>query len=166
MSAFNVSFPLQVRESDGQYRDATQEEVIAVARRVLGYRVRRGAALDSPKVVRDFLCLQLGDREHEVFAALFVNAQNRLIAYKELFRGTLTQASVYPREMVKEALAANASAVVFVHNHPSGLPEPSGADQVLTLRLKEALETVDVRVLDHFIVAGDATMSFAERGLL
>jgi DNA repair protein RadC len=117
-------------------------------------------------VVRDFLCLQLGDREHEVFAALFVNAQNRLIAYKELFRGTLTQASVYPREMVKEALAANASAVVFVHNHPSGLPEPSAADQVLTLRLKEALETVDVRVLDHFIVAGEATMSFAERGLL
>lgn len=165
-NACAVSSSLQVREADGQYRDATQEEVLAVARRVLSHRVRRGALLDSPKVVRDFLCMQLGALEHEVFAALFVDAQNRLIAYEELFRGTLTQASVYPREVVKEALRLNALSVILVHNHPSGSAEPSRADEVLTQRLKEALGVVDVRVLDHFVVAGDATVSFAERGLL
>lgn len=160
------SSALQVREADGQYRGATKEEVLAGARRVLSHRVRRGALLDSPKVVRDFLCVQLGTLEHEVFAALFVDAQNRLIAYKELFRGTLTQASVYPREMVKEALAVNALSVILVHNHPSGSTEPSSADQILTLRLRDALQTVDIRVLDHFVVAGAQTTSFAERGLL
>ena len=165
MSATAVS-SLQVRELDGQYSDASQEEILAAARRALSFRVRRGSTLDSPKVVRDFLCLQLGSLEHEVFGALFVTAQNRLIGYRELFRGTLTQAAVYPREVVKEALAVNAAAVILVHNHPSGLPEPSVADQTLPVRLKAALEMVDVRVLDHFIVAADQSTSFAERGLL
>lgn len=170
MSAIAVPASLQsalcVREFDGQYRDATSEEILAAARQALRDRVRRGVTLDSPKVVRDFLSLELGHLEHEVFGAMFVDAQNQLIAYRELFRGTLNQASVYPREVVKEALALNAAAVILVHNHPSGVPEPSRADEALTAALTKALGTVDVRVLDHFIVGGDTTTSFAERGLL
>lgn len=165
-NACAVSSSLQVREADGQYRDATHEEVLAVARRVLSHRVRRGAKLDSPKVVRDFLCLQLGHLEHEVFAVIFLDAQMHLIAYREMFRGTLTQAAVYPREVVKEALALNACAVLLVHNHPSGSVEPSRADELLTDNLKQVLGVIDVRVLDHFVVAGDTTVSFAEHGLL
>jgi DNA repair protein RadC len=111
--------------------------------------------------------LHLAEREHEVFMALFIDAQNRLIEARELFRGTLTQAAVWPREVVCAALAANASTVIFAHNHPSGCADPSAADEVLTQSLKEALALVDVRVNDHFIIAGRAVpLSFAERGLL
>ena len=111
--------------------------------------------------------LHLAELEHEAFAALFLNAQNRLIEYRELFRGTLTQTSVYPREVVKAALRLNADAVIFAHNHPSGLSEPSHADEVLTGSLKSALAVVDIKVLDHFIIAGRGEpLSFAERGLL
>ena len=133
---------------------------------MLGRRVRRGTALTSPQVVRDFLQTKLGDLEHEVFVALLLDSQHRLIEYAELFRGTLAQTSVYPREVVKIGLLRNAAAMIFAHNHPSGVPEPSRADELLTQALKQALALVDVRVLDHFIVAGAQVISFAERGLL
>lgn len=126
----------------------------------------RGEALTSPQAVRDYLRLRLADREHEVFVALFLDNQNRLIACEEMFRGTLTQTSVYPREVVKAALKHNAAAMIFSHNHPSGVAEPSRADELLTTALKLALALVDIRVLDHIIVAGEKTTSFAERGLL
>jgi len=125
-----------------------------------------GDALNSPQAVRDYLRLRIADREHEVFVVLFLSAQNRLIACEELFRGTLTQTSVYPREVVKAALKHNASSVIFAHNHPSGVADPSRADELLTQTLKQALSLVDCKILDHFIVAGDKTISFAERGLL
>ncbi|MDT4842911.1 hypothetical protein FQZ97_768260 [compost metagenome] len=120
----------------------------------------------SPELVKEYLCTKLAGFEHEVFAALFLDSQHRLLEYVELFRGTIDAAAVYPREVVKEALRLNTAAVIFSHNHPSGNPEPSQADKVLTQRLKEALALVDVRTLDHVIVAGDATASFAEHGLL
>jgi DNA repair protein RadC len=122
--------------------------------------------LSSPRAVRDLLKLRLAGLPHEVFVCLQLDAQHRVIVYEELFRGTLTQTSVYPREVVKAALRANAAAVIFAHNHPSGVAEPSHADEILTRSLKAALALVDVQVLDHFIVAGNRTMSFAERGLL
>jgi DNA repair protein RadC len=117
-------------------------------------------------LVRDYLKLKLGERPHEVFLAIFLDAQNRVITDEELFRGTLTQTSVYPREVVKQALKHNAAAVILAHNHPSGLAEPSHADEALTRALKQALALVDIKVLDHFIVGGGMAMSFAERGLL
>ncbi len=122
--------------------------------------------LSSPRAVRDLLKLKLAGLPHEVFVCLQLDAQHRVIAIEELFRGTLTQTSVYPREVVKAALRANAAAVIFAHNHPSGVAEPSHADEILTRSLKSALALVDVQVLDHFIVAGTRVMSFAERGLL
>ncbi len=140
--------------------------VLELARRSLAEEIRARSALTSPQAVRDYLRLALGTREHEVFVSLFLDAQHRVIAAEELFRGTLTQTSVYPREIVKAALKANAAAVIFAHNHPSGVAEPSQADELLTRQLKEALAMVDVKVLDHFIVAGRSTLSFAERGLL
>lgn len=157
---------LLVRDALGEYRPATGDEVLHAARQILGRRVRRGSALTSPQVVRDFLRAKLGALEHEVFVALLVDSQNRLIEYAELFRGTLAQTSVYPREVVKTALTLNAAAIIFAHNHPSGVAEPSRADELLTRALREALALVDVRVLDHLIVAGDQISSFAERGLL
>ncbi len=134
--------------------------------RWLGEELKRECALSAPEAVRDFLRLHFAGQEYESFVVLFLDAQNRLIASEELFRGTLTQTSVYPREIVKEALRKNAAAVIFSHNHPSGIAEPSRADEMLTNSLKQALALVDVRVLDHFIVAGAATLSFAERGLI
>ena len=116
--------------------------------------------------MRDCLRIHFAGREYESFVALFLDSQHRLIAVDELFRGTLTQTSVYPREVLKAALKENAAAVIFAHNHPSGIPEPSKADERLTTALKSALALVDVRVLDHFIVAGAGVLSFAERGLL
>ena len=137
------------------------------ARRALQDSMQDRDLLGSPSAVRDWLRLKLGGLPHEVFGALWLDARNRLIAWDELFRGTLTQASVYPREVVKQALAHNAVAAILAHNHPSGLAEPSAADERLTRSLKEALALVDVRVVDHFIIAGRATpLSFAERGLL
>jgi DNA repair protein RadC len=140
---------------------------LEIARRALAERLREPDALASPAAVRDYLRLAIGHLPHEVFMLLLLDAQNRLIAAEELFRGTLTQTSVYPREVVKRALAANAAAVIFAHNHPSGVAEPSAADQSLTRALRDALALVDVRVLDHFVVvAGNAPVSLAERGLL
>ena len=122
--------------------------------------------LSSPRQVRDYLCLKLGSLTREVFVVLFLDAQNRVQAKEEMFTGTLTQTSVFPREVVKRALHHNAASVIFAHNHPSGVAEQSRADELLTTALKQALALVDVRVLDHFIVAGNTTLSFAERGLL
>jgi DNA repair protein RadC len=121
---------------------------------------------DSTTRVKEYLRLQIGGREHEVFVVLFLDAQNRLIRLEELFRGTLTQTSVYPREVVKRALELNAAAVVLAHNHPSGAAEPSRADEFLTQTLKSALGLIDVRVLDHLVVTRSEVVSFAERGLL
>lgn len=157
---------LLVREGDGQYRPARAEEVLQQARRVLSHRVRRGATMSSPALVKDHLRLQIGALEHEVFCVLFLDAQHRIIELREMFRGTVSQTSVYPREVVKEALARNAAAVILAHNHPSGSAEPSRADEHLTQTLKAALAMVDVRVLDHLVVGGAEVVSFAERGLL
>lgn len=157
---------LLVRDVDGQYRPARAEEVLSQARRVLSQRVRRGATMSSPQAVKDHLRLEIGGLEHEVFCVLFLDAQHRIIVLKQMFRGTVTQTSVYPREVVKEALAQNAAAVILAHNHPSGAPEPSRADEHLTQTLKTALALVDVRVLDHLVVGGGDVVSFAERGLL
>lgn len=138
-----------------------------LARRALSQEMSVRDTLSSPGKVRDWLRLRLASRPHEVFVALWLDAQNRLLKTEELFTGTLTQTSVYPREVVKAALANNAAAVILAHNHPSGIAEPSRADEMLTRSLKEALAMVDVRLLDHFIVAGNAVpLSFAERGLL
>ncbi|MCZ8322095.1 MAG: DNA repair protein RadC [Novosphingobium sp.] len=128
--------------------------------------VVRDVVFDSPALVRQYLSLRLFNLESEVFMVLLLDAQNRLIEARELFRGTVSQTVVYPREVVKAALLANASAVIFAHNHPSGVPDPSQADRMLTDALRGALTTVDVRVLDHIIVAGPKTTSFAERGWL
>jgi DNA repair protein RadC len=147
-----------------------QNEICAAARelvrRWLDEELRRECVLASPQSVRDYLRLHFVGQEYESFVVLFLDAQNRLIAANELFRGTLTQTSVYPREVVKEALKQNAGAVILAHNHPSGMAEPSRADEMLTNSLKQALSLVDVRVMDHFIVAGPETLSFAERGLI
>ena len=140
--------------------------VLEMAQRALGEKLKQGIALDSPKAVRDYLRLRLHNRPHEVFVGVFLDAQNRVLAVDDLFSGTLMQTSVYPREIVKRALHHNAAAVIFAHNHPSGVAEPSRADETLTATLKRALALVDVSVLDHFVVGADSTMSFAERGLL
>ena len=151
----------------GPAKYAQLQAVLEMARRALAEAMKQGNLLNTPDTVRDYLRLHLAGLRHEVFFALWLDAQNRLIAAEELFRGTLTQASVYPREVVKKALAHNAAAVVLAHNHPSGVAEPSSADSQLTRELKQALALIDVRVLDHFIVAGTASpLSFAERGLL
>ena len=143
------------------------QAVLEMARRALREELAVGNTLAAPRAVRDFLRLTLSSLPHEVFMVLLLDAQNRLIAAVELFRGTLTQTSVYPREVVKRALWYNAAAVVLAHNHPSGVAEPSRADEVLTSELKHVLALVEVRVLDHFIVAAQAPpLSFAERGLL
>jgi DNA repair protein RadC len=142
------------------------QAAVEMTRRALKEKIVKGDALNSPAAVREYLRLQLQALPHEVFVALFLDAQNRVIEFEELFRGTLTQTSVYPREIVKRALHYNAGAVIFAHNHPSGVAEPSRADETLTQALKQALALVDVRVLDHFIVAGSSVTSFAERGLI
>jgi DNA repair protein RadC len=142
--------------------DTLIEEALAL----LARRIRTTDHLASPSAVRDYLRLLLAGREHEVFVVMLLDAQNQVLSCEELFRGTLTQTSVYPREVVKVALAANAGAAIFAHNHPSGCSEPSRADELLTQTLKSALALVDVKVLDHFVVAGAESISFAERGLL
>ena len=144
----------------------TSDQVIRRALQLLDERMRNDPTLQSPDTVRDYLKLLLHDREREVFVAVFLDAQHRVISADELFRGTLNQTSVYPREVVKAALKHNAAAVIFAHNHPSGVAEPSRSDEMLTASLRQALALVDVRVLDHLIVAGPAIVSFAERGLL
>jgi DNA repair protein RadC len=134
--------------------------------RDLREQMHRGPVMTSPQILRDWLRLYCAGLEHEVFLVLYLDANHRLIEPQELFRGTLTQTSVYPRELVKGALARNAAALAVAHNHPSGQAEPSRADEFLTQTLKSTLSLVDVRVIDHFVVAGDQVVSFAERGLI
>ena len=150
----------------GSSKYAQLQAIFEMSRRALAEEMQLRDVLGSPQQVRDYLRLKLGGLAREVFVVLFLDAQNRVLAQEELFCGTLTQTSVYPREVVKRALHHNAGSVIFAHNHPSGVAEQSRADELLTAALKQALALVDVRVLDHFIVAGNATLSFAERGLL
>jgi DNA repair protein RadC len=154
-------------KSVGDAAERANDEIIQQALRILEARLRHGnVTLNSPAAVRDYLRLKLAEYEREVFVALFLDAQQRLIECEEMFLGTLAQTSVYPREVVKAALRLNAAAVIFAHNHPSGVAEPSRADEMLTTALKQALALVDVRTIDHFVVSGTATVSFAERGIL
>ena len=155
---------LKVVKGLGPAKRAEVAAVLELARRALAQTMQQRPVFDSPKAVRDYLQLQLGAHRHEVFAVLFLDSQHRLVAFEELFRGTLTQTSVYPREVVVRALHHHAAAVVLAHNHPSGSLEPSAADRQLTQALKAALGLVDVRVLDHFVVGLQGTTSMAELG--
>lgn len=168
LSALLAATPAQLLAARGlgEAKAAQLLAALELARRALGEQLATRNALSSPRAVGDYLRLTLAGRDHEVFVAILLDAQHRVIACEELFRGTLTQTSVYPREVVKCALRHNAAAVILAHNHPSGVAEPSRADEMLTRSLRSALALVDIQVLDHFVVAADRTMSFAERGLL
>lgn len=157
---------LFVADAFGNYYRAKPKQVLASARQLIDKSVNTGTVLTSPRIVCDYLTLKLAGLEHEVFAALFLTTRHQLIEYVELFRGTIDGAAVHAREVVKAALGVNAAAVIFAHNHPSGNPEPSEADKAITSTLKQALALVDIRTLDHFVVAGRETVSFAQRGLL
>ena len=150
----------------GPAKRAQFAAAIELARRALEEKLALASALTSPGAVRDYLRLKLATRKEEAFVCIWLDAQHRAIDFDVAFTGTLTQTSVYPREIVKKALARNAAAVIFAHNHPSGVAQPSQADELLTRSLREALDLVEVKVLDHFIVAGNQAISFAERGLL
>lgn len=150
----------------GPARVCQLSAMLELVRRGLREDMGRRDALGSPEAVRDYLRLKLRDLPHEVFVGVYLDAQNRVVGDEVLFRGTLTQTSVYPREVVKRALAHNAAGLILAHNHPSGVAEPSQADELLTRALRQALALVDIKVLDHFVVAGNAAMSFAERGLI
>ena len=142
------------------------QAIFEMSRRALNEQLQQRDVFKSPQAVRDYLVLKLGGLTREVFLVLFLDTQNHLVATEEMFAGTLTQTSVYPREVVKRALHHNVASVIFAHNHPSGIAKQSQADELLTKELKQALALVDVRVLDHFIVAGNNTLSFSERGLI
>ena len=142
------------------------QAIFEMSRRALNEQLQQRDVFKSPQQVRDYLVLKLGSLNREIFLVLFLDTQNHLVATEEMFAGTLTQTSVYPREVLKRALHHNAASVIFAHNHPSGIAQQSQADELLTKQLKQALALVDVQVLDHFIVAGNNTLSFLERGLL
>jgi DNA repair protein RadC len=150
----------------GTARYATLQAVLELARRHYQELMQSGPALLNPQATRDYLHMRLRDLPHEVFCCLYLDNRHRVIAFEELFRGTLDGANVHPREVVKQALAHNAAALILAHNHPSGVAEPSQADELITRRLKDALALVDIRVLDHLIVGDGRCESFAERGLL
>lgn len=150
----------------GPAKRAELAAVLEIARRSLQARLQRSASFDAPEAVKAYLQLQLAHLDHEAFAVLFLDAQHRLIRMEIMFHGTLSQTSVYPREVVKHALALGASALILAHNHPSGIAEPSRADELLTQRLVQALALVEVRVLDHIVVAAGHSVSMAERGLM
>ncbi|MHB1829077.1 MAG: JAB domain-containing protein [Steroidobacteraceae bacterium] len=154
---------LYVRESN-LFREATPEETLVAAHHAISRRFRRGATLNSPQLVREYLRITFATLDHEVFCVLLLDSHHRLLSFQEMFRGTIDSAAVFPREVVKEVLKHNAGAVIFAHNHPSGRAEPSVADESITRRLKEALALIDVRVLDHLVVAGTTFVSMAERG--
>lgn len=148
------------------YQLKTEDDVVRAALNILEQRLEYGPVMSSPETVKSYLKLEVMGLEHEVFGCLWLNNRNSVLKVNPLFRGTIDAAAVYPREVVKEALQVNAASVIFYHNHPSGDPEPSGADRSLTERLKSALATVDIRVLDHIVIGGNKTVSFAERGLI
>jgi DNA repair protein RadC len=150
----------------GMAKYAQLQAVMELARRAIAEQMQAGQAMTSPETVKRYLRMRFGNQRHESFIVLFIDVRNHLIADKELFRGTLNQTAVYPREVVREALACNAASVMLAHNHPSGTPHPSQADLNITQRLAQALALVDIRVLDHFVVAGPLVHSFAENGHL
>lgn len=150
----------------GEAKSAQFAAAIELARRAMAEQLKERDALTSPGAVRDYLRVALGHRLHEVFVCIWLDAQHKVIGFDDAFEGTLTQTSVYPREIVKRAIRRNAAAVIFAHNHPSGVAQPSQADELLTRNLREALALIEVKVLDHFIIAGNQAISFAERGLL
>ncbi len=159
--------PLFVQDALGQYIPASEDFVISQALDIADKRMRNtNDVFHSPQAVKAFLSLKLGQLPYEVFAVVFLDTQNRLLAYEEFFRGTLSQTSVYPREIVKRALQLNAAACILTHNHPSASLQPSRADEALTQNLKSALALVDTRVLDHIIIGGGRSISMAEQGLL
>ena len=167
--AINSIPAFQANDITGTYtalRELSSADILIMARELLSDQFCRGEAISSPKESADYLVSQLGPLEHEVFSVLFLDNRNRVISFDRMFAGTIDGASVHPREVVKRALQHNAAVVILSHNHPSGLPEPSRADISLTRRLVDALALVDVRVLDHIVVGGVETVSFAERGLL
>jgi DNA repair protein RadC len=155
-----------VADADPTYLRVTDDEVIAAALRILSRRLVRSGVLRNPRVVREYVAMRLAALEYEVFGCLYLDSHHRVIAFEELFRGTIDGASVHPREVVKQVLIRNAAAVIFVHNHPSGIAEPSDVDQLTTHHLRQALALLEVRVLDHLIVGGATVTSLAERGLL
>lgn len=157
---------LYVRTDTRRYKAASADEVLSVARAVVGQRMCRGASFQDPATSRAFFRDKLAGLLHEVFAVAFLDTRHRLIEYAELFQGSIDGAEVHPREVVRHAIRCNAAAVVIAHNHPSGSPDPSAADKAVTGRLKQALSLVDVRLLDHVIVGGLQTVSLAERGWL
>lgn len=148
----------------GSAKFAQLQTVMELARRTIEEQLSAGCTLNSPQAVKEYLRILFSSKRHEAFVVLFLDVKNRLIATRELFRGTLTHTSVYPREVVKEALGHNAASVMLAHNHPSGTPEPSDSDLLLTRALVQALALIDVRILDHFVVAGHLVHSFAEHG--
>ena len=150
----------------GPTRWAQIQAALELVRRHHLERLRQGPLLASPRAAREFLVARLRDRDHEVFCCLFLDTRHRLISFEELFRGTVDGASVHPREVVKQALARNAASVILAHNHPSGVAEPSHADEIITMRLRDALALVDIRVLDHLIVGDCSCTSLAERGIV
>jgi DNA repair protein RadC len=158
--------PLGVADGRESYREASDEEILASARSLLARRVRRGISCSSPRVVKEFLLHEYSPRDYEEFVMIALDNRHRLIEVVPLFRGTIDSAQVYPREVVKEVLRLQAAAVFFAHAHVSGVAEPSHSDELITQRLKSALELIDCRVLDHFVISGDTVVSFAERGLL
>ena len=163
MTTFSTT--LQIQETNGEYRNATPEEILHAARITLNRRFRRGKAITSPNDSKEYLQVQLGHLEHEVFAILWLDSRHRILAFETLFRGTIDGASVHPREVVKSALHHGAAACILAHDHPSGDSSPSEADKRITARLREALALVEVRVLDHIIV-GETCTSMAELGLV
>lgn len=163
------SQPLFIEQESGSYlipKAITLQQISSVLSELLAQHFQLGEPLTSPTKTIQFLQSKLALKEQEVFSCLFLNNQHQVLSYEELFTGTINGASVYPREVVKRALHHNAAAVIFSHNHPSGTPEPSQADEAITTKLNESLELIDVRVLDHIIIGGSETVSFAERGLL
>lgn len=164
-----VKLPYFVADATGKYRARralTEEQIIKAATLLLNRKIERGFALTSPDLASTYFKTQLRGLGHEVFSCLFLDNQHRVIAYEELFQGTIDGAAVYPREVVKRCMQLNAAAVIFAHNHPSGVNYPSSADIGITKKLKEALGLIDVRVLDHFIIGDGEPLSFAERGLI
>jgi len=144
----------------------TEQDIMDMAVKLVEQRFQRGNSLASPNETRSFLKVKMHEFEHEVFGAIFLDSQHTILGFDLMFRGTIDSAAIYPREVVKQALQYNAAAVIFVHNHPSGSPEPSEADKRITRRLVDALTVIDIRVLDHFVVGGAEIVSFAENGLL
>ena len=161
----SVSSVLYTKSLSGEFIPAEHQDVIAEAKRIFSYSLRKGQKIESPGQAREAIRSRLGDKDHEVFACLFLDSQYRILAFEELFRGTIDGTVVHPREVVKEAIGLNAKAVIFAHNHPSGDSEPSPADVQITKKLKSALALVDIIVLDHFVI-GDIVISMSEQGLI